>query len=128
MRPRLGGYARPVRGSRGARLGALLCACVALGTVGCGGGGGGHGKTVSASVVARAAAKTTAKSRVRVSMVIGASANGQSIGDGSRSGVLDGLHRRGRVKFDFAFLAVPGSSLNPDDLRGEVIYDGDNVF
>jgi len=78
--------------------------------------------------VAQAAAKTTAESRVRVSMIVAGSANGESIGDGSRTGVLDGLHNRGRVKFDFAFLAVPGSPLDPNDLRGEIVYYGDVVF
>jgi hypothetical protein len=115
-----------VRGCRGARL-ALLCAAVAFGPSGCGGGES-HGKTVSARVVTQAAAKTTAASRVRVSTIIAASANGESLGDGSRSGVVDGLHNRGRVKFDFAFLAVPGSALDPNDLRGEVVYYGDDVF
>jgi hypothetical protein len=115
-----------VRGRRGAGL-AVACVSLALAPAGCGGGES-HGKTVPASVVARAAAKTTAASRVRVSTIIAASANGESIGDGSRTGVLDGLHNRGRVKFDFAFLAAPGSPLNPDDLRGEVVYDGDAVY
>jgi hypothetical protein len=115
-----------VRGCRGARL-ALLCAAVAFGPSGCGGGES-HGKPVSARVVAQAAAKTTAASRVRVSTIVAASANGESVGDGSRSGVVDGLHNRGRIKFDLAFLAVPGSPLDPNDLRGEVVYYGDDVF
>jgi hypothetical protein len=79
-------------------------------------------------VVAQAATKTSAGGSVHLSMKIAGSANGESIGDGSRTGVADGLHRRGRIKFDFAFLAVPGSPLDPNDLQGEIVYYGEDVF
>ena len=84
--------------------------------------------TVSARLVSEAAAKTTQASTARFSEEVTGSVNGESLGDGSSTGAVDGARRRADISYDLSFLARSSSNANPDSLKGRVVLAGDNAF
>jgi hypothetical protein len=89
-------------------------------------GDSGH-PTVSARVVSTAAAKTTQASTARISEKISATGNGDSLGDGSTSGVVDSRHRNASIAFDLSPLAKATGD-DPNVVKGRVVYLGANAF
>jgi hypothetical protein len=81
----------------------------------------------SARVVSTAAAKTTQASTARVSEEITGTLNGESLGDGSLSGVVDSRHRNASIVLDLSPLAKADGT-NPDSLKGRLVYLGQNAF
>lgn len=98
---------------------------VALLLAGC---GAANHPTTSARVVSTAAANTTMASTARVSEKLTGSVNGESLGEGSLSGVVDSAHHRASIAYDLAFLAKASAGMRPGALVGRVVHDGDNAF
>src|SRR3954454_5633725 len=119
MSPTLGGYLWRVRGT-------CTAAAAALALAGC--SSGGDDKTVSASVVADAAAKTSAAGTARVSTTFTGVRHGRRRDFGSRNGFADGAHRRAFVDFDYTGTSRAPRSRKAENLRGQVLYKGDSFF
>ena len=107
------------------RFSSLVAVAVAVLFAGC--GGANHPKT-SARVVSTAAAKTTTASTARLSERLTGSVNGESLGDGSLSGVVDSAHHRASLAYNLAFLAKASAGTSADALVGRVVHDGNNAF
>ena len=106
--------------------GAWTAAVVALALTGC--GGGGDDKSVSASVVVHAAAKTSAAGTARVSTTFTGFRHGKRIEIGARNGFADSARRRGFVDFDYTGAVSNPDSRKAEALRGQVLYDGDSFY
>lgn len=79
-------------------------------------------------MVAAAAAKTSAASTARISETVTGSLNGSARGGGSLLGVVDGRRQRGAITFDFSFLAKAAGSVDPDALKGRMVFYGPIAF
>lgn len=102
-----------------------LAAAVAVALAGC---GAAQHPTTSARVVSAAAAKTTRASTAHLSEKVTGSINGESLGDGSATGVIDGARRRADISYDLSFLAKSSGNTSADSLTGRIVLDGNNAF
>jgi hypothetical protein len=81
--------------------------------------------TVSARVVSTAAAKTTRASTARISERITGTLNGESLGDGALSGVVDSRHGRASIVLDLSALARATSASFG---KGRLVFAGNDAF
>jgi hypothetical protein len=113
------GMCTAMRGSR-----AFAAAVVTVALAGC---GGSQHPTVSSRVVAAAAAKTTAAGPARIVERITGTLKGDSLGEGSAAGIVESRRRDAALTFDLSPLAKADGS-DPDSLKGELVYLGENAF
>ena len=85
-----------------------------------------HPKT-PARVVSTAAAKTTRASTARLSEKLTGTLNGDSLGDGAVTALVDSRRRQAAAAFDLTPLAKAARA-DPRSLKGRVVYLGQNVF
>ena len=81
----------------------------------------------SARVVSTAAARTSQADTARFSEKITGTLNGQSLGEGSMSGVVDSRRRNASFAYDLSPIAKAGRA-DPNAFKGRLVYLGENAF